>query len=222
MVYKRRYTKRKNNKRMIKRYRPKNKIYRPIRQQVYYFSRFVDRGPINYNSTLNADVSITGYHFNLTDVPGYAEFTALFNYYKIVAIKVMLIPLSNVALVDAAAVSSVPTYASKYSYRTITVIDTDDQDITSYTLNTLREYKTCKITPNDVIHKRYFHPKVRGDVETSPGFSVGSAQSSPWLNTDSPDIRYYGLKLGFEQVPNQPTERYRFECKYYMKFKQPK
>lgn len=222
MVY-RRIAKR----RIRKRRRYNRRIRRVVKRKqanVHYFKRFVDRGEITSSAIPFATTFTFGLRFRLLDVPNYTEFTAIYDMYQLCAVKIMFIPIADVALVNAGAVSQVPSPGTAFMYRMLTAIDYNDF-VAPASLDAIREYKNCKVTPNNRIHKRYFRPKPVTMIYQTSGTSinVGTANNT-WLSTagDGPAVEHYGMKCGFEQQPDAPTPRYRVECHYYMKFKNPK
>lgn len=190
-----------------------------IRQPVHYFHRFVGKTTISYDGTSPTYGSL---YFQLADVPGYSEFITMYDFFKIVAVKVMFVPYMNVTYYDATAGVSINN--SNYSNRFFSVIDYNDST-TPTSLDDLRQYSNCKMTPRTRTHKRFFYPKpvMVVDKDSSSGSTVGYAEviKNPWISTESLDTRYYGIKYGFEQTnpSNSTNEAYRVECVYYMKFK---
>lgn len=218
MVYRRRTYRRRYNKRTYRKKWSKKTTYRRRtrgnKQPVHYFKRHVDRGTITSDSSGTATTG--GLHFKLEDVPNYSEFTALYDAYKICAVKVNFIPISNVTYSpDGTATAS---WSINYE-RMFTAIDCNSSSVGS-TIDELRQYRNCKWSKNNVVHSRFFYPKVQQTVETSiPSETTGK---QPWISTTSASCSYYGLKYAFEQTNNDNNPRYRVECVYYMKFKAPR
>jgi len=172
-----------------------------IKQPVHYFKRNVDFGSISADGF---GTETTGaLNFSLIDVPGYTDFTNLYDAYKIVAVKVIFIPTSDNT---TTTISS-----SNYNNRLFTCLDYNDSGVPA-TINTVREYHNCKVTGNNVIHKRFIYPKL--ELDTSHQFGA-----NPWTDINSSSVNYFGLKYAFEQPTNDATLRYRIEAVYYMKFK---
>lgn len=203
------YTRRTTRRTVRRRPRKYTRKYKPrprkmgVKQPVHYFSRFVDKGTITEDGT--GTETFGSLSFALNDVPGYTEFTGMFDQYKICAVKVMIIPMYNVA---QGTVSTNLNY-----YRFISAIDYNDSTAPT-SLNDLRQYKTCKVTARTKMHKRYFRPRVDLDNDYQ---NPGTVQ--PWVNSDKPSAAYQALKYGFEHNSGGTTQVYRVECVYYMKFK---
>ena len=196
-----------NRRRPRTRFRPRRRFSRRRRttrkgsaNSVYYFTRFVQRG------TFTADAAFdyfNGISFRLADVPGSAEFTSLYDMYKIKAVKVMILPSqtenNSLTTVNNAFASS----------RFFSAIDYNDATVPT-AVDDIRQYKTCKSTPVLKPHYRYIRaPKI---LDTS-SYSV-----TPWVSTASAATLWYGLKIAvqpiFATVTTQLT--YTMECKYYM------
>lgn len=220
--YKRRYTKRRKtykNRTYRRRFKRKT-MRRGHNQPVHYFKRFVDRGTVAADITdpfLN--YTILGYRFSLTDVPGYTEFTTMYDFYKIVAVKIMWIPISNVSQILEDNVSYQPTPNTFNYYRTFSAIDYNDNIVSGLSLNELRQYSNCKVTKGNSIHKRYFYPKISTVIGEDITTSAQAGQGSPWISISNPNIDYYGVKFGFEQTAGELVSRFRVEARYYLKFK---
>lgn len=156
------------------------------------------------------------YSFSLADLPDYAEFTNLYDSYRINMVKVSFIPLSNVTVSSSTGAS---TALTAYSNRLFSAIDkTDAQAVVS--MDDLRQYSTVKWSPNGRIHKRLIYPKLTSEVGSSAGKYI--VRGKPWCSMSSaPNTEYYGLKWGLEgsQIA---TQAYRVEATYYLEFKNAK
>lgn len=203
-------------KRSVKRYRRKysKRIPRSLgnpTQKVYYFSRYASLGTIVAATAAN---QYGGSVFSLDQVPNYTDFTNLYDFFKIKAIKISFIPLSNVTLGS----SSTNTYTN-YNNRIFTVIDYNDAG-TPTSIDELREYSNCKWSPNNKIHKRYFSPNPLADATDD---STISLQYKPWVPTTNYNLDYYAIKWAIENTDSGPTvPKYKIEAKFYMAFKSPR
>jgi len=187
-----------------------------LRQPIHYFTRHVDFGTISGDGT--GTETLGSFYFRFSEVPGYAEFSAMYDYYQIKAVKVTFIPVSNVSL----ETSAYPTPQTQYDYRLITVLDYNDSAVPS-SLDVLRQYSNCKVTSNNRIHKRYLHPRPLVTIDEDSGqggvYSYGEAPKNQWIAIANNQVRYFGIKYGFEQTNNSTLQRYRVEAKYYLCFK---
>lgn len=205
---------RRRNTRYKKRMLAKPRIGKRLYQPIHYFTRSV-----SYTIQLNS--GSTSFHgvlvFSLNALPGYSEFLNLYDMYKINAVKVSFIPVSNVTL-SLGTAGVIDQYTSNYS-RFQSVIDyNDDTALTS--ANEYREYSTYKWTPNTKIHKRYFRPRFTPTVTEGSG-SYGIATSSGWVATGSNATRWYGVKyhINFGVTASSTLTTHEVEVKYYLSFK---
>lgn len=228
MVYRKRRTTRRTFKRRTTR-SSRKRMVKPrfggkIQQPVHYFTRFGNKTSISGTSgTTNTYGQI---HFELADLPSFAEYTALYDFFKINAVKVMFIPLSNVTLLPFHGAATDLNYnlQTEFSNRFMTVIDYNDRNVPS-DMNTLRQYSNCRVSTNNRVVKRFFHPKptVAMDEDSEHGSVYGIAQTTgptPWISTSSNQCEYYGLKYGIEHPSfTENVTLYRVEVKYYLSFK---
>ena len=197
----RRFNKRRPKRSTKRTYRKKR--YR-TGQRIYQFTRFADFYTITTN---NITDTLGAINFALNDVPGYTEFTALYDAYKINAVKIMFLPqmTSNIS------VSSVNNpYANT---RFFSCIDYNDSTAPA-NVDAVREYKSCKYTPILRRHKRYIYkPKILA--------AEGYTPVSPWISCASPSVIYYGLKYAIENTNATvgTAFEYSVECKFYLSFK---
>lgn len=149
--------------------------------------------------------SFGAYNFKLANVPGYAEFTNLYDQYRINAVSVCFFPrqteTSTLATVDTA----------KGNARLLTAIDYND-DTVPLTFDSLREYENCEVVSILEKHERYI-PK--------PLFLNNSGQNvNGWLATSSPSTNHYGLKYAIEPtLATGGAFTYTVEVVYYLAFK---
>lgn len=210
---------------MAYRRRVRNRKYRPRRRrrtfkrkwatrknnQIHYFKRFVSLGSITMAA--GSTETLGSLVFQLDDVPDFAEFKAMYDCFKINRVKLMFIPISNVSLYSTA--STQVFINTEHSNRIFTVLDFNDETPAT-SVNILRQYGTCKMSPNNRIHKRYFKPRIQNSVAS------GTSQYIGWLSTDtSDDVKWFGVKYGITHQTAVGTENiYKVEAHYYLSFKQ--
>lgn len=167
------------------------------------FKRNVSLGVVTIS---NISDTFGAYDFSLNDVPNSAEFTDLFDMYKINCVKITFLPQQTQS-VSIGAVNNPDASARFYS-----AIDYNDSSIPS-AITDIQEYQTCKVTPILKQHKRIIYkPKIAlSNIVTM----------SPWLATSTPSVNYHGLKIAVEAMSSSTTTSmtYSIECKYYMSFK---
>lgn len=210
MVYRRRRTFRRKRTTRNTTYRRRFRRgtrYNKRGQKVYMFSRHVDYGALSINNLSN---TYRDFNFSLADVPGFAEFTALYDMYKINAVKLMFLPSQTVNN-SLSSVNNAAAYARFFS-----VLDFNAPPA-SWTIDDLRQYKTCKFTTILRRHKRYLKPRI---MDSSSTYTPGR----PWISTTSTGTNYYGVLVGVEPIDSTgvTTMDYTVEAKFYMSFKNTK
>lgn len=198
---------RKRNSKFSKRYgngrrsqwrRMKQKRIRQ-RKSVYYYTRFADFGDVYCDGT---NPTYGAYNFSLVDLPNNSEFAALYDMYKINAVKLVFIPKVTVST-STTTINNPDNYARFFS-----AIDYNDGTQPT-AVDQLREYQTARYTRLLRTHKRYIYkPKLLTDISTSV---------SQWVSTASLTQNYYGLKLAIE--PTSSAMTYGVEAKFYLSFK---
>jgi len=137
---------------------------------------------INDNFTHHADP------FTLNSLPDYAEFTNLFDQYKICAIKQKFIFDKCSADANSVTSSLLPNIYS--------VLDRDD-DTALTAIDDYCQYDTLKMKRINNPFKRYFRPRMATAVYQ--GAFTGYAQGgNMWVDTGSPGVEYYGHKWGID------------------------
>lgn len=191
-----------------------------IKQNIHYFKVFAARGTISGSSGQSETRGIIS--FKLTDIANYAEYVALYDSFKLVAVAVSFIPLSNVTQYANTADFQQTSFAN----RIFTVFDYNDGTAPT-SLAQLREYKSCRWSPGNRIHKRFIYPKVTltidEDANTGSSYGLANSTKNPWMSTGFNQTQFYGIKYGIHHPTlGQSTDLYQIECRYYLKFKSPK
>jgi len=179
-----------------------NRRFRKLRQKNNQFGKYGDvkfplhlkalpeqilrfrRSVAGYTVTQQAIADTFGaYQVTLNGLPDYAEFTALFDQYKIELIEINFKPVYNMQNVVSTATAVMP--------RLLTAMDYDD--VTNWTSKQQAwEYETMRETNFDKEVTRRFKPKVAKALYagTFNGYSVEES----WIDCNSPDVQHYGLK----------------------------
>jgi len=196
--YKRRYPIRKTIK-------PKS-VYDKVHLVKRYGSIVQGTTPVEYLNNPATDQSFR-FQFRLDAVTGYTDFTALYDMFKIRAVKVSFIPMANITTANESGFASL--IYSTYDFNAGSGTPTRDE---------IREYQYCKWSPYGKIHKRYFFPRVN---ETTGSTKVGPQN---WQITEVPSVAYHGLLVNVANVPSIATDEpiYKIEVKYYLSFKNTK
>lgn len=217
MVF-RRSRRRQGGKRRTTRRRPRfNRVPRSRmsnNNRTYMFKRHVDLGS---QALSNAATTTGGFSFQLDEVPNFTEFTALYDVYRIAAVKVSCMYNAT----DIQVQATVP-YST---VRWVSVIDFNSSgNLGSF--NDAREFQTAVVRTYPDARKstfsRYLKPKFLTGVEDDSSTIVSGGNRKGWLNTAQPDIPHYGYRFFFEQLLSPYTGSVKFEAVYYLMFKQVK
>lgn len=195
----------------------------------YTMYRFKRSGRSLYNTatgmttTVITESGATGgtvapYGFIPTLLPNFAEFVALYDQYKVKALKVSFIPMSNISGFTGTTLSGTGPVGA-YSVRSYTALDFNYDSSPATTIDQLAEYQNMKWKPYNRIHSRYFYPRINSE-DTNTGYTL---KEQPWLNTQDNTRSHYGIYFGVDQT-NAPvgTVLYKIEIKAYLAFKTPK
>lgn len=130
-----------------------------------------------------------GEQFDITQLPNVTEFSALFDVYRVNAIKLELVPCQTGSDVN-------PSSTSLFLPNIMSVLDYTDSTPPSG-INELMQYANCKRTKINRRHSRYFKPRAMTDINntviqsTKPGwYGFGVA------------VPMYGVKWGLDQIFN--------------------
>lgn len=192
-------------KRAIVRRRRLMRPNRPIglRQPVHYFKRTAFYNGYITGSTLS-DVggALIG---QLNQVPGYTEFTNLYDLYRIVAMKIRLSPRANSAEVGT----------NQGIVKVFSCIDYDGGTAPSVVADIL-QFQNLKVTKSTQDHVRYWKPKFNADTAAIVG--TGNLNTTGWLDCDNATVAHHGMKFVIQQLPagNQTWDIY---VTYYLAFK---
>jgi len=154
-----------------------------VRAKTYQISREYEAGTYSTNTTVPAQAAIT---FQLSSLPGFADFTSLFDQYRVIQAQLSFIPFQTVCN----NVSSHPGFLH-------TVIDYDDNTVISVVQ--AEQYDTYKKDSLLTEFSRVLYPRVSASVyltTLTTGYSMGlSGYRGPWLDAVSSSIPYFGVKF---------------------------
>lgn len=173
-------------------------------RRVYNFKRTFQASAIT--STAGAAVA-GGYTFALNSLPNYTEFTAMFDVYRLKAVKIEFSAPAN--SVGMSATSEIP--------QLWTAIDRNDATAPA-NVNELFQYDTLKHSPITRKHVRYFRVNSLGYITGQSVGTVGEINWNKWIPTSEPAINHYGLKYlvdgnGSVNQPIQVYATFYFQCK---------
>lgn len=186
-----------------------------LRQKIHSFTRTAFF-PALYTVALGAPAVGQGISFKLSDVPSSNDFTALFDQYKIKAVKWTLIPRSapgqSESVITAGALQ-------QQNYNIWSVIDNDDANPPAALVDLL-QYENVKCTKMTQKHTRYLKPSVATEIYSSGITSTYGPKMNQWLDCAGINTEHYGIKLWIEGGdPQTPRMNFDVMIKYYMQFK---
>lgn len=172
-----------------------------VRRQVHVFKRTAYLGTIT--SSINAlgvpaPVAV-GYAMSLGQLPNVADFTSLFDQYKITGAKITLTPALTEGINSPLFGQNVALGFS----RVHSAIDYDDNGAPA-SEDSLLEYGSHKSTAPFQTHSRYIKPKVLHEVYRSALTTAYSPRASTYLDMSTTDVPHYGLKVWIS-APNAPA-----------------
>jgi len=175
----------------------------------YYKRRAVKSTIFNLAPAGVATAFGASYDFKLTDVPGYGEFTALYDQYKIEQIEFIINPTFDDNNMSNRIDSLRPI---RY------VIDYDDVTVPT-TENELLEYGKCKsfmCGKNKLIK---VNPKILTMVYKTAVSTGYAPKGDMWLDCDDTTVPHHGIKLWFPAISPQAMASWGVEVIYHLAFK---
>lgn len=209
-----RYSKRKprvyRKRRGIKKRYSKRIPRRMSNPKIHNFKNYVQQNPITIPPG-SAPVFAT-YTFSIANLSQITGFATLFDQYRIMAVKLTFQPAFNTYVAAGTAPYSIPT--------AYTVIDLDDSS-TPTSINTLREFETCKIHNCSRWFSRYLKPRFSSPIyQSSTVTAYGLGPKNQWLDLAYQDIPYFALKVGIDNQSGSSVGMViRVTAKYYVQFK---
>lgn len=190
-------------------YRKSRINFRPKQQKVHLFKRTrVIECTILDGGFQNA-TTLGAYHaVGLDQVPGYTEFTAMYDMYKICGVKQKFV--FNRTHAEVATPAEMPEL--------ITVNDFNDLSDLTNEAEAL-EYATYKASRLDKPRSRYYRPSINLPTQYT---TKGVTSKSRWLNTSEPSTAHLGLKVGVNVIGTfgaTPLGVLRIYYTYYLAFK---
>lgn len=193
-------------------------------QKVHYFKRTrVDEFTIStpasvgtYFTPVYSDVSDTVYNnFRLNQMPGYTDFTAMYDTYKINGIKQKFVFDVNSSEVGGNGVypNGFPSLVTVNDFNDTAALSSEDEALQYETYKSRRLLKPIT---------RYFKPTMTDNT----GGSVSNVIRRRWTPTSEPDIAHMGLKVAYTgynfEVHSKALGRMRVYTTYYVGFMTPK
>lgn len=190
-----------------------------IRQNLVFMKRRVLLGAWNV-STSWSNVS---YVFQLDDLPNYTEFTALFEQYKINAVKLTFLPSYTSSDANQATANAASGAVFQFQPRIYTVIDKDGNPTVSTEPAVLQRNDARMITQPYKAFSIYIRkPCVQFEVSSGLGFAQAAPKASPWLDCENYAVNHHGAAIaGALPAGSSVTAglQYQVLATYYLAFK---
>lgn len=159
-------------------------------------------------------------YFKLTNVLQYTDLTALYDRYKINAIKWKIIPASNMASVNGQGL--IPSMVYHVDY---------DDDATPSSDADVRVKAGAKEVRLDRPRTIFFKPKLANmiagaSIAPTSSTALSVPMNSQYINCTYPAVPHYGLKMFFRNVNLMPgssaiNTQFRVETTYFLSLKDP-
>lgn len=154
--------------------------------------------------------------FALSGVPGYTEFTALYDQYRLTKVILHLLP-TNIAVTNSNSASTIVNLAP----RAVTAIDFDDST-NAASFSELREYSTAEVHMTTDKCVRTFSPAVSTVVYEGVSSSGYAPTWGQWISTNDPTVPHYGFKGAIEPTGSGSADNaygFRVEAEYFLEFR---
>lgn len=218
MAYKRRASSRRSvrPRKMARRTYRRTTVPRAVRDNIVSIKRSV---VLNQFSVYNSWSSLA-YAFTLGNLPNYTELTALFEQYRINAIKLTFVPTCS--SLDGETATQIPTtYLTQP--RLYTLID-KDANVPVNNESAMLQYGNVRIIKNPT---RPFTIYIRGpavQVGTANALTIvgGAPKSKQWLDCDNYSVQHLGCGVGGimpQAGAGTIAFNYNVIATYYMQFK---
>lgn len=170
----------------------------------------IKRKCLKTDLTLNNPQQIT-LNFALSDLPNSSDFTNLFDFYRICAVKLQFIFQSNNQDTGSNTILSIPVmhYIADY-----------DDSIGFANENQALEKEGVKTRRIDKPFQYYLVPRVSNETYNNgitTGYSLG--RKKQWIDSNSSGIAHFGLKAWVSSGVNTITGQLKIYATYYLQFK---
>lgn len=182
----------------------------------------------NGNASYIAQSSSTevnwGFAFALSDLSQSSTFTALYDQYRLMCVRIHLRPQCSMQVQSLVTYSNVTaaTVVPTPTGNIYTAVDLDDN--VAPTASGLRQFDTCKITsvmqPKTITHVIY--PRCNlGTFSALSSTTTGNSMApyGTWLDVGSPGIPHYGFKVSVDQGVANFLQIWEIDCEYFFEFK---
>jgi hypothetical protein len=129
-------------------------------------------------------VTETNFAFALSDLPGYSQFTGLFDQYRFNKVKVMFVPQENSAYSFTSSTGLPGEFITARDYDNVTALGT---------VNALLEYDNVSIKSMLAATTVELSPRV-AIAAYSGAFTSFANQDSQWIDSSSSGVQHFGLR----------------------------
>jgi len=151
------------------------------RDKVYRITSSFDYGVITSSTSAEVDGSIVP---TLAQFANESSFVTVFDTYRMPYLKVSFQPLTGVTTANL-SLNSAPIY---------TALDYDDAATTA--ISQLLQYDTLKLAPGGAYFERVLCPRAAIAMFSTVFTSYGQATPQQWVDCQSPNVGFYGVKYG--------------------------
>lgn len=147
----------------------------------------IKRSLVLTSTVINNQFQGNGIAFKLSDIPNVNDIINLFDYYKIVGVKLKFIYSHNSS--DAGATFGIPNLVYTYDY--------DDANL-PLNEDALLERNTTKIRRMDKPISMFIRPKINNEIYNN-GVTSGYALqkgTNPYIDCNNSSVNHFGLKYG--------------------------
>jgi hypothetical protein len=177
-----------------------NTIPKRINEQVVWARATLD---LNGNLSAVAETQI-GIYFTLAQLPGYTNWTSIFDQY--------CIPL---AVLQIRGGENVGTNTGGPPPRMYSALDHDDANLIS--VATIREYASCKEQRIFESVTRVVYPRIA--TAAYSGAFTSFANERHWIDAASPSVQHYGAKVSIEADTRATVGEYLIRYTVYYAFR---
>lgn len=183
--------------------RPRPMMRRRNPNPIHYFKRTAFySGYLSGSTTADVGGALIG---QLSQVPGYTEFTSLFDQYKIMGLRFRLSPRANSAEVGT----------NQGIVKVFTAIDYDGGTAPTVIADILQN-ESLKISKSTRDVVRYFKP--RFNATTSALVGTGNMNTRGWLDCSNATVAHNSLQFVIQQLP-AGVQSWDVYVTYYLAFK---
>lgn len=189
--------------RLNKELRSQMKPNQDVKRHIFKFERSWDSGNL---SALTTEVD-TAFSFQLSDLPSYTEFTALFDQYRIVGVDMHFIPHQNTCPVTSANATT-----------TNILIAPDYDDATAVNLAALLQKAGLKIYNFNKEFHFFLKPMIAA-AAYSGTFTSYLSMEPQWIDVASPSVVHYGVKTVMTPCSSTNLSGWRVFLTYHLEFR---